>query len=156
AEIEAVTAPPARKGLLLASIGAAVLIAGGAIWYAVTHKGETKVIKDLEAQQKAERELAAERARRTAERARQAVKDKGLAGLALADALEAMAREHPDSDAARAALEESKRVRAEVAATEQQKAARAQRLNQALAALEKTSKEARAGGDFAAAAKALE
>ncbi len=114
--LEAVMAPKVRRGLLIGGIVAALVIAGGAIAYAVTRPEAkdrvTEVIKtDPEAEANALRARQLE-----AQVAYLKVKERGLGGLALADALDAVARAHPDTESATRATDEARTLREEVAA----------------------------------------
>src|SRR5690606_1343085 len=100
---------------------------------------------------------AAEEARKlAAENALLNVQLSGLAGLPLAEAYEAMAREHPDTAAAESARKLAEAVRAEVRAAEAEEARRRAAVDAACEALRTAVTEALGRSDFPAALAAVD
>lgn len=122
ADIQELLAPPARKGLWIGLSAAAVVVAGTAIWYAVTREPETVVVDKYRDNPEAAR-LAKEnedlKAGARELRARIALLEaraSGRTGDDLAADLEAVANEHVGTAAAREATETATVTRATEAA----------------------------------------
>jgi hypothetical protein len=127
--LEQVLRPPVRKGMLIGGIVAAVLVAGGAIAYAVTRpEGETKVVTEtiVNPEDAANRQ----RAREAEAKAAYLECSRDRSGLPLAEALEAMAKAHEGTEHAGIALTEARKVREDVARAEAAAADRASQLAQ--------------------------
>lgn len=158
-DIEEVLAPPARKGVLMAAIGVAVLVAGGALWWGLTRpegKTETKIIEKLDPRTAA----YAEKLRQSqAQEARMAVLLSGpprAPSRALIEALEQMASDHPDTRAAETALQEAKRMLSQIEASEARHAAHEQAVATAEQELRQAATKLIDAGDFRGAAAMLQ
>ncbi|MBI5850885.1 MAG: protein kinase [Planctomycetes bacterium] len=156
ADLEQVLAPPAKKGLLIGIAAAAVVVAGVALALALRDppQGDPREVIKVVTDPNAQRALA-EASQKEAEIARLSVKAKQLSGLALAEALEKVAADHPKTRAAEEALEESKRVRVEVADAAARAAARNLALDGERDALRKAVAGALAHDDVPAALAAV-
>ena len=122
-ELQELLAPPTRKALVFGSIALAMVIAGVALAYGLTRdNGEPQVIELYRDNPQAQL-LARENIRLRAEVARLNAEHSGLQGLALADALDAMAGEHPNTEAAKGALADAEAIRAEQARLAEARAA---------------------------------
>jgi len=153
AAIEEVLKPPARRGLLVGGIVVAVAIAGGAVIYAMTR--EPKVIQQVVSTVDPSAEENARRAREAEAEVAYVRATRDHTGLALAEALDAVAAAHAGTEHARKAQEKAAEVRAEVAAAE----ARARQRAEALAGWQRTLAErvrgALGNGDLRAAEAGL-
>jgi hypothetical protein len=157
AELEQLLAPPHRKGLWIGTAAAAVVVAGLAVGYVLTRpEKDPQVIRVTEKDPRAA-ELAEENRRKDAEIARMRVeKEQAGKGLALAEALEAMAAAHPDTPAAQAALQRSRQVRAEEAEKARRKAERERALRAAIEQWRQQFDPVLEHGDFLRAAELLQ
>jgi len=154
--LEAVMKPPVRKGLLIGGAVLALLVAGGAITWALTREKEVIEISKTDPRAAANAAANAARAREAeAEAAYFRVKAQRLAGLALAEALEAMAKEHEGSTSSSTARDEAVRIRGEVAAAEAAAAAHAKEVQEQSAALATRVRDALGRGDYQTVASAL-
>ncbi|MGE0143193.1 MAG: protein kinase [Planctomycetota bacterium] len=160
-DLDAAVAPPPRRGLWVA-IGALVLASVGvAIWFAT--KEPERIIEqvgDPEAEARLAKEAQRARAEKTqveAENARLRVKASGLRGLELAEALDKVALDFPETKAALSATAEAKAVREETARDAERAALRAKAVATATAELESAVRERLEQNDvpgaFAAAGK---
>jgi tRNA A-37 threonylcarbamoyl transferase component Bud32 len=161
-EIEVLQQPPAKKGLWIGLAAAAALVAGGAIYWAVTR--DPQVIKvrekydDPEKQRFAD-ELDVLRGQQKQDRATIALlqtRVSGLTGNELARALERVAAEHPNTEAAATGNELAAQLRSRTEQDERTAAARTQQRNDHLAALRQAIAAPQQARNYAAAAKALE
>ncbi len=161
-EIAVLLQPPAKKGLWIGLAAAAALVAGGAIYWAVTKPVEksTEYIKydDPEKQQFADEIVRLKQA---------AVQDKaaiavlstrvsGLTGEPLATALDKVAGEHPDTKAATDARALAEAVRKELAEQARLVEQRRGRITFHLTTLQKNAEGPQESGDFTAALKAID
>lgn len=129
-DLEELLQPPQKRGMWIGLAAAAVLIAGGTIWWAVTRPEtvktitETVVYDDPEKQQFADRikELEGQAKEKDATIALLTTRVSGLADEALATALDRVASDHPDTSAAAEASGLAADVR-QVLADRKQKAA---------------------------------
>lgn len=156
-DLERVAAPPARRGLWIGVSAIATVLAVVAVLVLVLNgSSDPQVIKTTEYVENPEAQRAIEENRRIeAENALLRVRMRGLDGLALADALEAMAADHPDTPAAEQALTQATRIRDEERRRAAMEAARRQRVEAAVTAMQDAF-EARLGeGDLPAAAAVL-
>ncbi len=155
AELDRLLAPPVRRGLLIGGIVTAIAVAGGSLAWALTRKDETKVVTIKETDPKAQEALHKAK-ELEAEKARLLVETKNLPPAAKAEALEAMANEHPDTESAKVALTDASRLRAEVAAAAKAKSERDERLRAATAKVQQELQKALAAGDVPAADRGLD
>lgn len=119
ADMEALQAPPSRKGLLVGAIATAVVVAGGALWWGLTRENKTTVKTEVITKTDPDTDrLRAEQAKTAARAAYYEVKSRTLEGAALATALEKMAQAHPGTEWAEKAKTEAEQERATVAAAE--------------------------------------
>ncbi|MEZ5965978.1 MAG: FHA domain-containing serine/threonine-protein kinase [Planctomycetota bacterium] len=154
--LESVLKPPMRKGLIVGSIVAALLVAGAAVTYALTREKEVIKIDTTDPSAVAAAAANAARAREAeAEAAYFRVKAQKLSGTALAEALEAMAKEHEGCASAITAHEEAVKVRQEVADAAAAAAARADAIAREKDALSTRVRQALAKGDYRAVEDAL-
>ncbi|MGC6486956.1 MAG: protein kinase domain-containing protein, partial [Planctomycetota bacterium] len=121
-ELHALLQPPQKRGLWIGLAATAVLVAGGAIYWAVTKPKEKEVVietyDDPLTQQFADRikVLEAEALQKDARIALLEVRASDARDEALAEALERVAEAHPGSDAAAVATRLAADVRDEIAA----------------------------------------
>ncbi|MCC6672792.1 MAG: protein kinase [Planctomycetes bacterium] len=155
AELQHILHPPVRRGIWIAAAGLAVVVAGGALWWALTRTPETHVIVREKDNPEAAR-IAEEKRQLEADNARLKVEAQGLEGIPKAEALEAMARAHPETKAAARALADAKALREQVAAAERARQARALAVQAAVAKIEQAAGSAREAGDWRAALAALD
>ncbi len=148
ADLEDLLTPPARKGLWLSLVGTAVVIATAAIWWALNKEGEKEIVELYRDNPEAQR-LAVE----NGELKHQLRQDKatiallqarlsGLAGLELAAALDRMAANHPETDAAAQAAEIAASTRSEVEAEQARRARLAASTAESLDKLHKNVQQA--------------
>ena len=154
--------PPAKKGLWIGLAAAAALVAGGAIYWAVTKPVEksTEYIKydDPEKQQFAD-ELKVLKKAALEDKATIAVlqtRVSALAGTALADALERVANEYATSKAAAEARQLATQLREEVTAAARKQEQQRTRVTSYLATLGQSLQANEAVGDYANALKPLD
>ncbi|MEY2980900.1 MAG: Serine/threonine-protein kinase PknB [Planctomycetota bacterium] len=159
ADLDALLAPPARRGVLLPVIaGVAVLAAGAAIYVAMNREepGETQTITQTEYVVDPEAQAALEENRRIkAQNALLSVQARGLAGAELAAALEGVAQEHEGTPAADQAATQASAIRSEIQAREAAAMKRRAAIESAVAALRSAVEQALASDDLPAAAAAL-
>ena len=153
--------PPHRKGLWIALSAAAVLVAGGAIYWAVNKPNEIKTIReritDPVAQQLYDdnEQLKVELQQKNGRIALLEARLSGKSGTPLTVLLDQVVRDHADTPAAVEAKALAAQVRREVAAAEAAAAARRQHAEAAAKALSDDLDNAFAAGDFAAALQRL-
>lgn len=162
--VQTLLQPPAKKGLWIGLAAAAALVAGGAIWWAVTKPAETQIIEKLkvyddpEKQQFAD-EIKALKASQRGDKATIALLTARLGGAAgedLAKALDEVAAAHADTPAADEAKERSAKLRADLAAAAQRSEQEQRRIGEQAAALRAATAAARQAGDFAGALRAID
>jgi tRNA A-37 threonylcarbamoyl transferase component Bud32 len=160
--VQTLLQPPAKKGLWIGLAAAAALVAGGAIWWAVTKPKETQIIEkvydDPEKQQFAD-EIKALKKQQAADRATIALLGARLAGAdgeALAKALDDVAAAHAGTAAADEAKQRAERVRSELAAATQRAEQRQKRVADHAAAVQQAAQTPANGGDFATALAAID
>jgi hypothetical protein len=125
AAVEALLQPPAKKGLWIGLAAAAVVVAGGAIWWAVNKPKEQTVVERYRDNPEALRlateneQLKHQAVEDRAEIALLTARTQNLAGAPLAQALEQVATAHPGTRAAATATELSKTLRAAEAQQQQ-------------------------------------
>ncbi len=161
-DLGALLQPPAKKGLWIGLAAAAVVIAGGAVYWGVNKpKGVetvTEYINNPEAARLAKENAQLKKDAREAQAtiALLAARVSGASGHELAEALDRVAAEFADAKASIEARQRATQVRQELddraRTLEQQRA----RLTDHLAAVQRASASARDAGDFAAALKALD
>ncbi|MBM3961581.1 MAG: hypothetical protein FJ306_06730, partial [Planctomycetes bacterium] len=156
--------PPAKKGLWIGLAAAAALVAGGAIWWAVTKPAETQIIEkvkvydDPEKQQFAD-EIKALKASQRGDKATIALLTARLVGAAgedLAKALDEVAAAHAGTPAADEAKERSAKLRADLATAAQRSEQEQRRIGEQAAALRAATAAARLAGDFAGALRTID
>ncbi|MCU0866101.1 MAG: protein kinase [Planctomycetes bacterium] len=161
-DIEVLLQPPAKKGLWIGLAAAAVLVAGGAIYWAVTKPAEKEYVEkrydDPEKQQFADeiKRLQREQQQDRATIALLQVRLRGLGGTELATALERTASEHPGTEAAGEATRLAEQVRSEADSAARRTAQLASRRAEHLAAVQKAIEAPLQAQNFAAARKAAE
>ncbi len=149
--------PPAKKGLWIGLAAAAVLVAGGSIYYAVTKPKEVveveKKYDDPEKQLFADqlKELRAQKKQDDAQIALLRTQVRGLAGDALATALDEVAAAHPGTKAAEEAKGLAKTSREASAAQAAASAQKTQATDAAIAALAQQVDQRLTAGDPVAA-----
>lgn len=161
-ELHALLQPPQKRGLWIGLAAAAVLVAGGAIYWAVTKPKEKEVVietyDDPLTQQFADRikVLEAEALQKDARIALLEVRASDARDEALAEALERVAEAHPGSDAAAVATRLAADVRDEIAARARAAEQRAARIKAHVAALRAATAGPREAHDYVRAMRALE
>ena len=159
ADLDALLAPPTRRGLALPIIaGVAVLVAGAAIYKAMNAEepGGTQTITQTEYVVDPEAQAALEENRRIkAQNALLSVQTRGLAGAELAAALESVAAEHGGTPAAEQAATQAASIRSEMQAREAAEMRRRAAIDGAVAALRAAVERALTAEDLPAAAAAL-
>jgi serine/threonine-protein kinase len=162
--VQTLLQPPAKKGLWIGLAAAAALVAGGAIWWAVTKPAETQIIEKLkvyddpEKQQFAD-EIKALKASQRGDKATIALLTARLGGAAgedLAKALDEVAAAHAGTPAADEAKERSAKLRADLAAAAQRSEQEQRRIGEQAAVLRAATAAARQAGDFAGALRAID
>lgn len=159
-ELAALLQPPAKKGLWIGLAAGAALIAGGAIWWAVTKPKEVVTIKeryaDPEKQQFADQlvELRSQQKQDHATIALLRARLDGGQGLDLATALDAVVAAHPGTAAAEQAAALATATRTAVA-DQQARQQRALQLAEQTLAAARTRIDAAVGADDHPAALAL-
>lgn len=161
-DLGALLQPPAKKGLWIGLAAAGALIAGGAIYWAVTRDPTVVTVKEryddpekqqfadeIERLQKVLREKDGRIALLTALGSR-------APDLELAAAIDRVAVEFADTPVAGEAREHAARVRTEFEAAQRQRQQLEARLGEHVAALERASQTAQQAGDFAGALRALD
>jgi hypothetical protein len=161
-EIEVLRRPKVRRGLWMGLAAAAVLVAGGAIYWAVTKPKEKEIVEriydDPEKQEFADRikVLEGEKAEDQATIALLRARLSGLTGEDLALAFDAVANEHAGRAAAKDAAERAATARAEVAAAATALERRRARIAEHVAARRRATLMPLDAGDFAAALRQLD
>jgi hypothetical protein len=155
-------APPARRGLWIGLAAAAVAVAGGVLIWALTRpKPEATIVERYRDNPEAQRlaleneRLLGESKRDQAEMALLRVRVKGLKGNELAAELEQVAQKHQGMPAAAEATQLAQATRAEVAAQQKALAEQQQKVDQAIAGLQRVVDEPLAQRDFKRALAAL-
>ncbi len=156
-DLEALFVPESKKGLVIGAIAVAVIVTISAIIWAATREGGTKVV---EKRVEIENPNAAKERQRTTEAEAKAafleVRIKSLQGIALADALDAMAAQHKGTEAAREAAELARETRAIEKARADAATRRRFALEQAITGLRTAFDTAVKSSDFRAAAATLD
>ncbi len=154
--------PPAKKGLWIGLAATAALVAGGAIWWAVTKPKDIETVTEYVDNPEAAR-LAKDNAQLKKElreaRASIAVltaRASGIGGRELADALDRVAAEHSDTLAAAEARQLATRLRADAEASSRELELRRGHIADFIAGLRQTSQGHQDVHDYAAALKALD
>ncbi len=131
----------------------AVLAAGGALVWALSRPEPKTIIEKVEDETaRKERDAEARRANRlAADNARLAILARGLEGEPLAVALDGMADEHPETEAAELARQQARDIRAAIAAAEAEAERIERAVDAAVAALRAAYQQAVDAGDFPAA-----
>jgi hypothetical protein len=161
-EIEVLRRPKVRRGLWIGLAAAAVLVAGGAIYWAVTKPKEKEIVEriydDPEKQEFADRikVLEGEKAEDQATIALLRARLSGLTGEELALAFDAVANEHAGRAAAKDAAQRAAAARAEVAAAATALERRRARIAEHVAARRRATLVPLDAGDFAAALRQLD
>jgi len=160
--VQTLLQPPAKKGLWIGLAAAAALVAGGAIFWAVTKPTETQIIEkvydDPEKQQFAD-EIKALKKERRADKAAIALltaRASGGVGEELAKALEDVAAAHPETTAGDEAKQRAERIRGELAAATQRRDQLRQRIEAHAAKVQQEALTPQQAGDFAAAMRAVD
>src|SRR5690606_18569167 len=162
-DLEALLQPPQKRGMWIGLAAAAVLVAGGAIWWAVTRPDTIKTIKetvvydDPEKQQFADRiqVLEAEAKEHNATIAVLTVRVSGLLDTELAAALDRVASEHPETAAAGEAKRLATSIREQVAARAARDAERLTRITEHLTTLRQATLKPLDAYDFELAMRRL-
>jgi serine/threonine-protein kinase len=155
-QLEAVLAPPSRRGLWIAGITVAVLLAGaGLVWGLTRPEGKTiekiNTIKD----RTTEEALRADLRERDAEIARLRVHLAQTDELERAAALEAMAQEHDGTEAANVARSDAEALRRAHREAEAERQRQAQAVAAAVASLQQSVDAALAQSDYRRATQLL-
>ncbi|MFN9758410.1 MAG: protein kinase domain-containing protein [Planctomycetota bacterium] len=160
--VQTLQQPPAKKGLWIGLAAAAALVAGGAIWWAVTKPVEKEIVEkvydDPEKQQFAD-EIKALKKEQRADKATIALltaRASAATGEDLAKAFDEVAANHAGTPAADEAKQRSERIRTELADARQRAAQRQQRVADHATAVRQAAQAPQQAGDFAAALRALE
>ncbi len=157
-DIEAALAPPSRRGMWIAAITAAVLLAGGGLAWGLT-RPEGKTVREVVQEKDPRvaglleriRQMEGELARR------QALLDTtGGSAEARAAALDVVAKDHADTDAAAAASKDAARIRAEERRREAARLAHDEAVRAAADGVRKAVDGALDEGDYTAALATLE
>lgn len=156
-DIHHVQSPPARKGLMIAGAAALILVAGGAITWAVTQDPQKIIIREKEElspeQRKALRESNANAAFYKTLYA--AVTDRNLTSGQVVSRLRAVAKEHAGTKAAKDAIKTAEGIEEEERKKAADVAQRKQLVDEALEKLRAHVNPLFAKGDFRAIAAAL-
>lgn len=156
-DLERLLQPPAKKGLWIGLAAAAVVIAGGAIYWGATKPKDVvteKVFYDDPEKQRFADENVALKAAAKEDQAMIALLQARLTGLVdtqLADALDEVAARHPDTKAAIEASERGKRLRADVAERERKADERRRQAEAYATGLREAVRPLLEAGDYAAA-----
>lgn len=162
-ELEVMLRPAQKRGMWIGLAAAAVLVAGGAIYWAVTKPKETEVIirekvyDDPEKQEFADRieRLEAEAVQKDAQIALLSARVSGREGEQLALELDRVAGEFPDTVAAESATRLATSIREAVAEERRQLEQRRERIASHVADVRRATIEPVDQGDFARAIAAL-
>ncbi len=162
--VQTLLQPPAKKGLWIGLAAAAALVAGGAIWWAVTKPAETQIIEKLKVYDDPEKQQFADeiKALKQAQRGDKATialltaRLGGAAGDDLAKVFDEIAAAHAGTPAADEAKERSAKLRADLAAAAQRTDQERKRVDEHTAALRAATAAARQAGDFAGALRAID
>ena len=161
-ELQAMLQPPAKRGLWIGLSAAAVLIAGGAIWWAAT-RPDKEIVREVkyddpEKQQFADRivELEAEAKKSRATIALLTTRLSDLSGEAMAQALDRVAAEHATTPAAAEAEQRAQTIRQNVEREAREQEARRGRIAEHLATMRRATLQPLEAGNFAAALNALD
>ncbi|MEC9046636.1 MAG: FHA domain-containing serine/threonine-protein kinase [Planctomycetota bacterium] len=161
-ELETLLQPPQKRGLWIGLAAAAVVVAGGAIYWAVTKPKEKEVVvekyDDPLTQQFADRikVLESEAAQKDATIALLKVQVSDADGEARAAAFDAVAAAHPDTAAAAEAARRAGDVRSAIAEQQRRQAERASRVDQHIASLKAATTKPLAAHDYERAMRALD
>ena len=161
-ELEELLQPPQKRGLWIGMAAAAVIVAGGAIYWAVTKPKEKEVVvekyDDPLTQQFADRikVLEADALQKDATIALLEVRAGDAKDEALADAFDAVAAAHPDTTAGAEARRRAGEVREAVAERARQQAQREARIDAYLAGLREATKQPLAAHDYVRALRAVD
>ena len=163
-DLEALLQPPQKRGMWITMAGAAVIVAGIAIWWAMTRPDTIKTIKetvvydDPEKQQFAERikVLEGEAIDKNATIALLSVQVSGLAGEQLAASLDRVSRDHPGTSAAGKATALAVTIRREVAAEAARQNQRRGRIASHVAAMRRGTVKPLDAHDYERAMRALD
>jgi tRNA A-37 threonylcarbamoyl transferase component Bud32 len=154
--------PPAKKGLWIGLAAAGALLAGGAIWWAVTKP------KDIETRiEYADNPEAARLAKENAQLKKDArdaqatialltARVSGVTGVELAAAMDRIAADWADTPAGNEARQRAQQLRADAAETARRAEQLRERVASHVAAVRQASLAPQDGGDFAGALKALD
>jgi tRNA A-37 threonylcarbamoyl transferase component Bud32 len=161
-ELGALLQPPAKKGLWIGLAAAAVVIAGGAIWWAVTKPKDKEIVEkyydDPEKQKLADenKRLKTELREKDAALALRDARLAGGAGEDLAKLLDKVAVDHADTTAASEARQLAAKVRNDSQESTRKQQQLHTRVAEHVAAVKQASQAPQQAGDFPAALKALD
>jgi hypothetical protein len=163
-DLEELLQPQQKRGMWIGLAAAAVLIAGGTVWWAVTRPEtvktitETVVYDDPEKQQFADRikALEGEAAQKDATIALLSAQISDLSGEALAASFDRVAIEHPNTKAADEAIEIAATIRKEVAVAAEQRKQRRARIADHIAAMRRGTIQPLDAHDYERALRALD
>ena len=147
-DLEQVIAPATRKGLLIGSAIAALVIAVGGIYYGMTRpEGKTEtIVKEIK--NPADKKLVAENRELKAEAAFWKISASDLDGIELALALEGMAEDHQETQHAGKGLAAAKQIRTRIETAKQAKQKFEQAVQQEVTRLEIVVREAISQADY--------
>ncbi|MBL8751121.1 MAG: protein kinase [Planctomycetes bacterium] len=160
-ELEILLQPPVKKGMWIALAGAAVLIAGGAIWWAVTKPKDVETRIEYADNPEAARlakensQLKQEVREATATIALLSLRLADLAGEDLAKAFDRLGADHAGTRAAVEATERAARTRAEAAEKARAGEQRRTMVADQLSALRQAMQAPLDAADFAGALRAI-
>jgi len=160
-ELEALLQPPQKRGLWIGMAAAAVIVAGGAIYYAATMEKETEVVKEMYddplTQQFAERikVLEAEAEEKDASIALLEVRVSDVADDARAAEFDRVAAAHPSTSAASEAARRAGDLRAVITTRKRQQEQREARINEHVARTRAATVKPLAAHDYELALRAL-
>ena len=161
-ELAVLLQPPQKRGLWIGLAAAAVVVAGGAIYWAVTKPKQTQIVKEIYddplTQQFADRikVLEAEAAQKDATIALLEVRAGDAADADLAAALDAVAAAHPGTPAAADAERQAGDVRRDLEERARRAEQRTARINEHVARLRAATQKPLAAHDYVLALRALE
>lgn len=163
-ELEAMLQPPQKRGMWIGLAAAAVVIAGGAIWWAVTRPDTIKTIKetvvydDPEKQEFADliKVLEGEAAHKDARIALLSARVSGMSGEELANELDRVARDHTGTPAAGDATSLAVSIRSELEQQKQRQTQRRTRIAEHIANVRRSTIKPLNAADFALAIRALD
>ena len=163
-ELEALLQPPQKRGMWIGLAAAAVIVAGGAIGWAVTRPDKTKVVEKTTFRDDPEKQkfydriqvLEGEAKQKNATIALLTVRVSGESGEPLAVALDRVATEHPATAAATAATKLAATIRREVAAEAERKNQRRSRIAEHVATMRRSTVKPLDAFDYELALRALD